>query len=246
MLSWMPACSVPRTRAQWRDFSPVLAKDSRSCFFNLLPWTWSFSIEMFSFFSSFRFSRSIASDSLWPQKPQHARPPCPSPIPRVYPNSCPLSRWCHPTISPSHHLIQPSHPLLSPSPPALNLSQHQGLFKWVSPLHQVAKVLEFQLQHQSFQWTLRTDSFRMDWLDLLASQGTLKSLLQHHSSKASVLWHFSFLGKSIKVDLMYSEASIASNPFFVCQYFSHGKIHWDPLKWGGEGDGSTSNTNREK
>ena len=53
--------------------------------------------------------------------------------------------------------IQPSHPLSSPSPPALNLSQHQGLFKWVSSLHQVAKVLEFQLQHQSFQWTYRTE-----------------------------------------------------------------------------------------
>ena len=53
--------------------------------------------------------------------------------------------------------IQPSHPLSSPSPPALNLSQHQGLFKWVSSSHQVAKVLEFQLQHQSFQWIFRTD-----------------------------------------------------------------------------------------
>ena len=53
--------------------------------------------------------------------------------------------------------IQPSHPLSSPSPPALNLSQHQGLFKWVSSSHHVAKVLEFQLQHQSFQWTLRTN-----------------------------------------------------------------------------------------
>ena len=53
--------------------------------------------------------------------------------------------------------IQPSHPLLSPSPPALNLSQHQGLFQWVSSSHQVAKVLEFQLQHQSFQWIFRTD-----------------------------------------------------------------------------------------
>ena len=53
--------------------------------------------------------------------------------------------------------IQPSNPLSSPSPPALNLSQHQGLFKWVSSSHQVAKVLEFQLQHQSFQWTFRTD-----------------------------------------------------------------------------------------
>ena len=53
--------------------------------------------------------------------------------------------------------IQPSHPLSSPSPPALNLSQHQGLFQWVSSLHQVAKILEFQLQHKSFQWTPRTD-----------------------------------------------------------------------------------------
>ena len=53
--------------------------------------------------------------------------------------------------------IQPSHPLSSPSPPALNLSQHQGLFKWVSSSHHMAKVLEFQLQHQSFQWTFRTD-----------------------------------------------------------------------------------------
>ena len=53
--------------------------------------------------------------------------------------------------------IQPSHPLSSPSPPAFNLSQHQGLFKWVSSSHQVAKILEFQLQHQSFQWTPRTD-----------------------------------------------------------------------------------------
>ena len=53
--------------------------------------------------------------------------------------------------------IQPSHPLPSPSPPALNLSQHHGIFQWVNPSHQVAKVLEFQLQHQSFQWTPRTD-----------------------------------------------------------------------------------------
>ena len=81
--------------------------------------------------------------------------------------------------------IQPSHPLSSPSPPAFNLSQHQSLFKWVSSSHQMAKILEFQ--HQSFQWKFRLISFRMDWLDLLAVQETLKSLLQHHSSKASIL-----------------------------------------------------------
>ena len=59
--------------------------------------------------------------------------------------------------------IWPSNPLSSPSPPAFNLSQHQGLFQWVNSLHQVAKVLEFQLQHQSFQWIFRTD-FLADWL----------------------------------------------------------------------------------
>ena len=84
--------------------------------------------------------------------------------------------------------IQPSHLLSSPSPPAFNLSQHQGLFKWVSSSHQMAKVLEFQLQHQPFQWTPRADLFRMDWWDLFAVQGTLKSLLQHHSSKTSAFF----------------------------------------------------------
>ena len=99
---------------------------------------------IYTLFSSVQFSLSVMSDSLWPHELQHARPPCPSPTPRVHPNPCPLSWWCH----------QSSHPLLSPSPPALNLSQHQGLFKWVSSSHQVAKVLGFQLQHQPFH-TLR-------------------------------------------------------------------------------------------
>ena len=88
--------------------------------------------------------------------------------------------------------IQPSHPLSSPSPPALNLSQHQGLFQWVSSSHQVAKVLEFQLQHQSFNEYSGLISFRMNWLDLLAVQETLKSLRQHHTSKASILQHSAF------------------------------------------------------
>ena len=84
--------------------------------------------------------------------------------------------------------IQPSHPLLSPFPPNFNISWHQGLFKWVSSSHQVAKVLEFL----SFNISPSNEysglvSFRMDSLDLLAVQGTLKSLLQHHSSKASIL-----------------------------------------------------------
>ena len=90
----------------------------------------------------------------------------------------------------SVELVMPSSPLIllsSLSPPAFILSQHQGLFQWVSYSYQVAKVLELQLQHQSFQWIFRI-TFRMDWFDLLAVQGTLKSLFQHHSSKASILW----------------------------------------------------------
>ena len=83
--------------------------------------------------------------------------------------------------------IQPSHPLSAPSPPAFNLFQHLGLFKWVSSSHQVAKGLEFQLQHQSFQWILGLISFRIDWLDLPEVQGILKSIIQYHSSKASIL-----------------------------------------------------------
>ena len=112
-------------------------------------------------FSSVQFSRSVVSDSLRPRESQLARPPCPS-TPVVYSNSCPLSWWCHPTISSSS----------SPTPPAFNISQHQGLFQWVSSLHQVAKILELQLQHQSFQWIFRTDiSFRTDWLIFLQSKG---------------------------------------------------------------------------
>ena len=82
--------------------------------------------------------------------------------------------------------IQPSHPLSYPSP-AFNPSQHQSLFQWVSSSHQEAKELEFQLQHQSFHEHPGLISFRIDWLDLLAVQGTLKILLQYHSSKASIL-----------------------------------------------------------
>ena len=91
--------------------------------------------------------QSVMSDSLRPHGMQNTRLSCPSPTPEANSNSCPLSQWC----------IQPSHPLLSPSPHAFNLSQHLGLFQWVSSSHQVAKVLEFQVQHQSFLWIFRSD-----------------------------------------------------------------------------------------
>ena len=88
----------------------------------------------------------------------------------------------------SGNAIQPSHPLLSLSLLALNLSQHQCLFEWVSSSHQVAKVLEFQFQHQSFQWTPGLISFRMHWLDLLTVQGNSSSPIpQFKSINSSVL-----------------------------------------------------------
>ena len=134
-----------------------------------------FFLQFLGFSPEFLLSCSVVSCSLQPNGLQHARLPCPSVTPEVCSDSCPSSwRW-HPTIS----------SLSSPSPPAFNHSQHQGLFQWVSSLHQVAKVLEFDFKHQSF-------SFRIDWLDLLAVQGTLKSLLPHRSSKASILWHSAF------------------------------------------------------
>ena len=110
-----------------------------------------------------------------------------------------------------HDAIQPSHPLSPPFPPAPNPSQHQGPFKWTSSSHEVAKVLEFQLQHQSFQWTPWTGliSFRMDWLDLLTVQRTLKSLLQHHSSKTSILWHSAFFTVQLSHPCMTTGKTIA-------------------------------------
>ena len=89
-------------------------------------------------------------------------------------------------------VIQPSHPLSSPSPPAFNLSQNQGLFKWVGSSHQVAREWNFSYSISPSNEYSGLISFRMDWLDLLAVQGTLKSLLQHHSSKPSILWFLAF------------------------------------------------------
>ena len=88
------------------------------------------------------------------------------------------------SVMPSNHLIL-CHP---PCPFAFNRSQHQGLLQWVGSSHQLAKVVDLQLQHQSFQWIFRADLLKIDWLNLLAAQGTLKSLLQHHNLKASILW----------------------------------------------------------
>ena len=125
---------------------------------------------------SVQFSRSVMSNSLRPHELQHARPPCPSPTPGVYPNSCPLSRWCYPTIS-SSVIPFSSCPQSFPALWSFPMSQH---FAWGGQSIGVSASTSV-LEHSGLI------SFRMDWLDPLAVQGTLKSLLQHHSSKASVL-----------------------------------------------------------
>ena len=135
-----------------------------------------------NFKSSLQFSCSVVSNSFQPHEWQHARPPFYHHLPEFTQTHV---HWVS-------DAIQPSHPPLSPSPLAPNPSQHQSLFQWVNSSHEVAKVLEFQLQHHSFKEHPGLISFRMDWLDLLAVQGTLKSLLQQHSSKASILRHSAF------------------------------------------------------
>ena len=120
-----------------------------------------------------QMSHLVMSNSLRPHESQHARPPCPSPTPGVHPDSRPLSQYCHPAISSSVNTFS-SCPQSLPASESLPMSQ---LFAWGGQSTGVSALASF----------LPKKSFRMDWLDLLAVQGTLKSLLQHHSSKASIL-----------------------------------------------------------
>ena len=119
--------------------------------------------------SSVQFSHSVVSESLRPHRLQHARPSCPSPTLRVYPNSCPLSQWCHPTTSSSlvpfssHLQSFPASGSFQMSPFFTSGGQSIGVSASISPSNEYSGLI----------------SFRMDWLDLLAVQGTLKSLLQY-------------------------------------------------------------------
>ena len=123
------------------------------------------------------------SDSLWPHGLQHARPPCLSPTLGVYSDSCPSSQWCHPAISSSVVRFS-SHLQSFPASGSFQMSQ---LF---ASGGQSIGVSSFSMSPSNEH--LGLISFRMDWLDLLTVQGTLKSLLQPHSSKASILWHSAF------------------------------------------------------
>ena len=130
---------------------------------------------------SVRISHSVMSDSLWPHGLQHARPPCPSTTSGVYLNSCPLSRWCYPTICSS---VVPFF-YCPQSFPASGSFQMSQLFAWGGQRIGVSASASV-LPKNTQDW-----SPRMDWLDLLAVQGILKSL-QHHSSKASILQQSAF------------------------------------------------------
>ena len=120
--------------------------------------------------SSVQFSRSVISYSLRHHELQHARPPCPSPTPGVHPNPCPSSQWCHPAISSS---VVPFSSCPQSFPASVPF-----------PMSQL-----FPSDGQSIGVSVSTPGliFKMGWLDLLEVQGTLKNLLQHHSSKASIL-----------------------------------------------------------
>ena len=133
-------------------------------------------------FSSVQFSRSVVSNSLWPHGPRHARPPCPSPTPGVYSNISIQSEM------PSNHLILCRPLLLPPSIfPSIRVSSNESALRMRWP-----KDWSFSFNTSPSNEYSGLLSFRMDWLDLLAVQGTLKSLLQHHSSKASILWCSTF------------------------------------------------------
>ena len=136
-------------------------------------------MEMF-IFSSVQFSPSVMSDSLRPHGLQHTRLPCLSPVPRGCSNSCSSSRWCHPTISP--YVVSFSSHLQS-FPASRSLNESVLCIRWPK-YWSFSFSISFICPSNEHPGLI---SFRMDWLDLLAVQATLKSLLEHHSSKASLL-----------------------------------------------------------
>ena len=138
------------------------------------------------------------SDSLWSYGLQHARPPCPSPTPRIYSNSCPLRQWCHPTISSS---VIPFSSCLQ-SVPASGYFQMSQFF----PSGSQTWIFSFSISPSNEYSGL---IFRMDRFNLLADKRTLKSLFQHHSSKASVLRHSDFFIVQLSNPYMTTGKTIA-------------------------------------
>ena len=153
-----------------------------------------------AFLSSVQFSRSVVSDSLQPHELQHARPPCPSPT-----LGSSLKLMSIESVMPSSRLIL-CHPLLllPPIPPSIRVFSNESTLRMRWP------------KYQSFSFSISPSnehpgliSFKMDWLDLLAVQGTLKSLLQHHSSKASILQCSTFFTVQLSHPYMTTGKTIA-------------------------------------
>ena len=150
-------------------------------------------------FSSVQFSRSVVSDSLRPHESHHARPPCPSPTPGVHSNSCPLSRWCHAAISSS---VVPFSSCPQPLPASESFPNSTIRMRW-------PKYWSFSFNIIPSKEHPGPISISKDWLDLLAVQGTLRSLLQHHSSKASILRCSAFFRVQLSHPYMITGKTIA-------------------------------------
>ena len=148
---------------------------------------------------SVQFNHSVVSDFLQPHELQHARRSCLSPPPGVHPNSCPSSRWCHPAISSCRPLL-----LLPPIPPSIRVFSNESTRRMRWP-----KYWSFIFSISPSKEHPGLVSFRMDWLDLLVVQGTLKSLLQHHVSKASILRHSAFFTVRLSRPYMTTGKTIA-------------------------------------
>ena len=177
---------------------------------------------------SVQFSRSVVSDSLRPHELQHIRPPCPSPTPGDHSDLTSIK-----LVMPSSHLIL-CHPilLLPPISPSIRVFSNESTLRMRWP------------KYWSFSFSIILSKeipgliFRMDWLDLLAVQGTLKSLLQHHSPKASILWRSAFFsvllshpylttGKTIALTVCTKHCSFVSI-FWLKEFITRGVLVW---KW---------------
>ena len=152
-------------------------------------------------FSSVQFRLSVMSDSLRPHGLQHDRPPCTSPTCGVYPNSCPLRQWCHPTIS---SYVVPFSSCLQSTPASIRGYSNESVLLITWP-----KYWSFSFNISPSNEHRGLISFRMDWLHLLAVQGTLKSILQHHNSKESILWCSAFFTVQLPHSYMTTGKTIA-------------------------------------
>ena len=146
-----------------------------------------------------QISRSVLSDSLQPHESQHARPPCPSPTPGFHSDSRPSSQWCHPAISSS---VVPFSSCPQSLPASVFSNESAFPMRW-------PKYWSFSFSIIPSKEIPGLISFRMDWLDLLAVQGTLKNLLQHHSSKASILQCSAFFTVQLSHPYMTTGKTIA-------------------------------------